>query len=315
MKQRAANHCDAMRFSLSAGIRASDASAQPSHARAQWHAPPHVGACSGGQFDVQENAGRLPLRGQHRLAPARVGTESAASVGSTTRCVNGPKHDTVTSGCEPEQDATMLTELENLSQNIGRLVEISNRNRQARLAVEQQLEAARAQDDKLRAQLEQAQRERDALRIERDTLSAKIDDAQVRLNAILEKLPHTRLPENPPDLPQPQASDEPPSTSGDNLSILGQSYRLATSPENEPTLREAIERVDREMNQVRAASSVRGQDRIAVMVALSIASELLLLQKSVRHGEAFPAEEIQRTMHQMNDQLAAVIRQHEPTET
>ncbi|MCF2133042.1 MULTISPECIES: ATPase [Burkholderiaceae] len=103
----------------------------------------------------------------------------------------------------------MLTELENLSQNIGRLIEISDRNRQARLAVEQQLEAARAQRDALRAQLEQAQRERDALHIERDALSAKIDDAQVRLNAILEKLPHTRLPDSPLDVQPSQASDVP----------------------------------------------------------------------------------------------------------
>jgi cell division protein ZapA len=95
------------------------------------------------------------------------------------------------------------------------------------------------------------------------------------------------------------------------VSLLGQSYRLATSPENEPALREAVARVDGEMSKVRAASSVRGQDRIAVMAALSLASELLQLQKSVRHGEAFPAEEIQRTMRQMNDQLAAVIRQQD----
>jgi uncharacterized coiled-coil DUF342 family protein len=110
----------------------------------------------------------------------------------------------------------MLTELENLSQNIGRLVEISDRNRQARLAVEQQLETVRAQSDALRAQLEQALRERDALQLERDTLSAKIDDAQVRLNAILEKLPHTRLPGNPLDLSQPQADDAPSPVSGEN---------------------------------------------------------------------------------------------------
>jgi cell division protein ZapA len=98
------------------------------------------------------------------------------------------------------------------------------------------------------------------------------------------------------------------------VSILGQPYRLATLPENEAALLEAVGRVDAEMNKVRAASNVRGQDRVAVMAALSLASELLQLQKSVRHGEAFPAEEIQRTMHQMNDQLAAVIRQYDHVE-
>jgi cell division protein ZapA len=95
------------------------------------------------------------------------------------------------------------------------------------------------------------------------------------------------------------------------VSFLGQSYRLATLPENEAALLEAVARVDVEMNKVRAASTVRGQDRIAVMAALSLASELLALQESVRHGKAFPAEEIQRTMRQMNEQLATVIKQHE----
>ena len=95
------------------------------------------------------------------------------------------------------------------------------------------------------------------------------------------------------------------------VSILGQPYRLACSPETEGALREAVARVDGEMNKVRNASNVRGTDRIAVMAALSLASELLKLQDSVRHGEAFPAEEIRRTMHSMNEQLSAVIAQYE----
>jgi cell division protein ZapA len=94
------------------------------------------------------------------------------------------------------------------------------------------------------------------------------------------------------------------------VSILGQPYRLACSPETEGALREAVARVDAEMNKVRNASSVRGTDRIAVMAALSLASELLKLQDSVRHGEAFPAEEIRRTMHSMNEQLGVVIAQY-----
>jgi cell division protein ZapA len=95
------------------------------------------------------------------------------------------------------------------------------------------------------------------------------------------------------------------------VSILGAPYRLACSPETEDALREAVARVDAEMSKVRSGSSVRGTDRIAVMAALSLASELLKLQNSVRHGEAFPAEEIRRTMHQMNEQLSVVISQYE----
>ena len=65
------------------------------------------------------------------------------------------------------------------------------------------------------------------------------------------------------------------------------------------------------MTKVRSVSSVRGTDRIAVMAALSLASELVKLQESIRHGEAFPAEEIRRTMRQMNEQLDAVLEQSE----
>jgi cell division protein ZapA len=93
--------------------------------------------------------------------------------------------------------------------------------------------------------------------------------------------------------------------------ILGQTYRLACSPETEAALREAVARVDAEMTTIRNASAVRGTDRIAVMAALSLASALLKLQSSVVQGEAFPAEEIKRTMQQMNQQLDAVLAQHE----
>jgi cell division protein ZapA len=100
------------------------------------------------------------------------------------------------------------------------------------------------------------------------------------------------------------------STKQIEVSILGQAYRLACSPETEAELLEAVARVDAEMSKIRANSNVRGQDRIAVMAALSLASELLQLQTSVRHGESFPAEEIRRTMAQMNEQLDTVIEQY-----
>ena len=97
----------------------------------------------------------------------------------------------------------MLTELETLSQNIGKLIAISQRHHEARLALEAELAQVRAEAEATRAELAQMREERDALQAERDTLSAKIDDAQVRLNAILEKLPRARAhsePENQLDL-------------------------------------------------------------------------------------------------------------------
>lgn len=93
--------------------------------------------------------------------------------------------------------------------------------------------------------------------------------------------------------------------------ILGQTYRLACSSETEAALLDAVARVDAEMTKVRTLSNVRGTDRIAVMAALSLASELVKLHESIRHGQAFPAEEIRRTMRQMNEQLGAVLEQSE----
>ncbi|MBU6491334.1 MAG: cell division protein ZapA [Burkholderiales bacterium] len=95
------------------------------------------------------------------------------------------------------------------------------------------------------------------------------------------------------------------------VAIAGQSYRLACQPELENDLRAAVAKVDEEMSKLRAQSSVRGTDRIAVMAALSLASELLNLQKSVNAGQAFPAEEIQRTFQHLNERLDQVIDQYQ----
>ena len=95
------------------------------------------------------------------------------------------------------------------------------------------------------------------------------------------------------------------------VNILEQSYRLACPPEHEADLLSAVSRVDAEMNKVRAQSNVRGTDRIAVMAALSLASELLALEKSIAAGQAFPAEEIQSRMQRMNERLSAVIDQYQ----
>lgn len=94
----------------------------------------------------------------------------------------------------------MLSELDQLSQNISRLISISSRRIQAQREMENRLAQAHQERDAARIELETTRTERDSLREERDALAAKIDDAQVRLNAILEKLPHTKTHTNQLDL-------------------------------------------------------------------------------------------------------------------
>ncbi|CAB3776290.1 ATPase [Pararobbsia alpina] len=103
----------------------------------------------------------------------------------------------------------MLNELDLLSQNIGRLIAISGQHQQRLLDLETQLAHAHDERDTLRAEVEALRGERDALRSERDALSSKIDDAQVRLNAILEKLPHSRADESQLDLLAPSTPAAP----------------------------------------------------------------------------------------------------------
>jgi len=125
----------------------------------------------------------------------------------------------------------MLSELDQLSQNISRLISISSRRIQAQRDTESQLALANSERDAARAALheereiaraalEALQAERDALREDRDALAAKIDDAQVRLNAILEKLPHSKTHHNQLDLldAMPQhAEDDTELVDADNL--------------------------------------------------------------------------------------------------
>jgi cell division protein ZapA len=64
------------------------------------------------------------------------------------------------------------------------------------------------------------------------------------------------------------------------------------------------------MHKVQSHRAIRGADRIAVMAAISLASELLLLQRSVRNGEAVPAEEVRHLVQRLNQQLRAALEQH-----
>ncbi|MBR7069385.1 MAG: cell division protein ZapA [Oxalobacter sp.] len=63
-----------------------------------------------------------------------------------------------------------------------------------------------------------------------------------------------------------------------DVSIMGQAYRLSCRDEEEGKLRQAVAYVDGKMRAIRDAGRIRGTDRIAVMVCLSMAAELLTLK-------------------------------------
>lgn len=60
-----------------------------------------------------------------------------------------------------------------------------------------------------------------------------------------------------------------------DVSILGRSYKVACEDGEREGLLQAVAFVDRKMAEVKSAGKVAGNERIAVMVALNIAHELL----------------------------------------
>lgn len=63
-----------------------------------------------------------------------------------------------------------------------------------------------------------------------------------------------------------------------DVSIMGQPYRLACKEGEEQTLREAVYYLDSKMCALRDGGKVKGNDRIAVMAALSVAAEFLSMR-------------------------------------
>jgi cell division protein ZapA len=63
-----------------------------------------------------------------------------------------------------------------------------------------------------------------------------------------------------------------------DVTIMGQPYRLACKEGEERTLREAVAFLDGKMNALRDSGKVKGNDRIAVMAALSMAAEFLSMK-------------------------------------
>jgi cell division protein ZapA len=60
-----------------------------------------------------------------------------------------------------------------------------------------------------------------------------------------------------------------------DVTIMGNPYRLACKEGEERTLKEAVAYLDSKMCALRDSGKVKGNDRIAVMAALSVAAEFL----------------------------------------
>lgn len=83
------------------------------------------------------------------------------------------------------------------------------------------------------------------------------------------------------------------------INIMGREFRVTCSEEEQKGLLEAVEYLNKKMQEIRAGGKVVGLERIAIMAALNIAHELL----STKVGGAFDIAEIKRRMSNMQTEL------------
>ena len=102
-----------------------------------------------------------------------------------------------------------------------------------------------------------------------------------------------------------------------DVRILDREYRLAVKPEDKEQLLEAARSVDQKMRLIRDSGRLTGVDRIAVMVALQLANELIGLSRlqespsdaAPAPGAATPAESTRRIRKMTADLDEAIKRQ------
>ena len=78
---------------------------------------------------------------------------------------------------------------------------------------------------------------------------------------------------------------------GMQISIMGREFRVACEPDEQKALLEAVDYLNRKMQEIKEQGKVTGLDRIAIMAALNISHELL----TTRFG-SFDVSEFKRRM-------------------
>jgi cell division protein ZapA len=96
-----------------------------------------------------------------------------------------------------------------------------------------------------------------------------------------------------------------------DVTIMGQAYKLTCKTDEEATLQKAASYLDKKMCTIRDQRKVKGNDRIAVMAALSIAAELLSTKLPDGPLAALTMSEIQQQITEMHTVLDAALTPQE----
>lgn len=94
------------------------------------------------------------------------------------------------------------------------------------------------------------------------------------------------------------------------VSILGKEYQVACPEEEKEALLTSAKMVHQNMEKIRSTGKVVGVDRIAVMAALNIAHDLLILQQD----ESQDITKINQKISLLNERVGAFISEHKQLE-
>jgi cell division protein ZapA len=96
-----------------------------------------------------------------------------------------------------------------------------------------------------------------------------------------------------------------------DVTIMGQVYKLACKEDEEQALRKAGSFLDKKMSAIRDAGKVKGNDRIAVMAALSVAAEFLTVKAPQGPLSDMSILEVQTKISAMHKVLDAALTPQE----
>ena len=91
---------------------------------------------------------------------------------------------------------------------------------------------------------------------------------------------------------------------GLQINVMGREFRVACPDNEQKGLLEAVDYLNKKMNEIRDNGKVIGLERIAIMAALNIAHELL----STKIGDGFDIAEVKRRINQMETALDQAMR-------
>src|SRR5258705_13763815 len=94
--------------------------------------------------------------------------------------------------------------------------------------------------------------------------------------------------------------------SGMQVNIMGREFRVACTPDEQKALLEAVEYLNRKMQEIKDQGKVTGLDRVAIMAALNISHEFL----TTRLG-SFDVSEFKRRMASIETTLDQALADQE----